>query len=155
MRSDLHRKSSLFYTKSKNEKVILENMQQINPKWERVSLADGYLYLTDSSGGQRRQEYIRQLFMMCPPVVAGHGLPLECNIEFVGCEQPRKLLRQLRHYHIYQNKAAKLRLSVHIGETYITIIAQDSQGQTLTLARDIDDNEKNLAKQIWQCIFVK
>ena len=155
MRSDLHRKSSLFYTRSHNEKVILDNMQQINSKWEKVSLADGYLYLIDSSGGQRRQEYINKLFMMCPPVVAGHGLPLECNIEFIGGEQPRKLLHQLRHYHIRQNKSADLKLSIHFGETYITIIAQDKQGQTRTFAKDINDNEKNLAKQIWQCILIK
>ena len=132
-------------------------MEQINPKWEKVQLADGYLYLIDSSGGQRRQEYIDKLFMMCPSAISGHGLPLQCNIEFVG-QQPqneRKLLRQLKHYHIRQNKAANLKLSIHFGETYITIIAQDKQGQTLTFAKDIDDTEKNLAKQIWQCIFVK
>ncbi len=156
-RSDLHRKSSLLYTKARNEKVILENMEQINPKWEKVQLADGYLYLIDSSGGQRRQEYIDKLFMMCPSAIAGHGLPLQCNIEFVGqqTQNEKKLLRQLKHYHIRQNKAANLKLSIHFGETYITIIAQDKQGQTLTFAKDIDDTEKNLAKQIWQCIFVK
>ena len=157
MRSDLHRKSSLLYTKSRNEQVILENMKQINPKWERVSMADGYLYLIDSSRGKRRQEYISRLFMMCPSVVAGHGLNLDAHITFVGTQPQNetKLLRQLKHYRIRQNVNADIKLMIHQGDSYLTIVAQDSLGKTITFTKDLDSNEQNLAKQIWQCIFVK
>ncbi|MBQ3923271.1 MAG: tetratricopeptide repeat protein [Spirochaetales bacterium] len=157
MRSDLHRKSSLLYTKSRNEQVILENMKQINPKWERVSMADGYLYLIDSSRGKRRQEYISRLFMMCPSVVAGHGLNLDAHITFVGTQPQNeaKLLRQLKHCRIRQNVNADIKLMIHQGDSYLTIVAQDSLGKTITFTKDLDSNEHNLAKQIWQCIFVK
>ena len=157
MRSDLHRKSSVFYTKSKNEQVILENMKQINPKWERVSLADGYLYLIDSSNGQRRQEYISRLFMMCPSVVAGHGLKLECRIEFVGESEynTAKLIRSLRKYKMYHNEAADIRLMISLGSSYMTIAAVDAAGVTKTFSKDLIPDDKNIAKQIWQCIFVR
>ena len=95
--------------------------------------------------------------MMCPSVVAGHGLPLEASIEFVG-KQPQnevKLLRQLKHYRIRHNVNADIKLVIHQGDSYLTIAAQDSLGKTATFTKDLDSNEKSIAKQIWQCIFVK
>jgi|GEM_PF-1333045 len=113
----LKEKCSIFYTKRRKRKVLIEKYKMLDPKWEKDIMADTLLEIIKSSKGKVRDRYIEELFTIHPPMLPMNNIKTKIKIKFNNDDfddkSKKKIIKSLKKRGILYSPDSRFTLNIN------------------------------------------
>jgi hypothetical protein len=109
-------KSSFFFSKKMERKIINENIGLLDARWEKDILSDTLIELANSSGYEESREYIERLFFLNPSFLPLNNFKLNADVVFLNDDinngSRNRIIKQLARRGIDYKIGSRVKINV-------------------------------------------
>lgn len=158
-KSIMKKKSSIFYTKNRKKKVLINNIRLLDTKWEKALIAETLLEIIKSSRSLEKERYIDELFIIHPPLLPMNKIKIKMNVSLLGDEYNKnrsKIINGLKKRGIIFSQKSKLKLEISaLSNKYCYINIYNNGNIIKSEIINVDRKEKKIYEELALNIFNK
>lgn len=159
----LKSKIAIFSNHKRKKRELLENIELLDPKWEKLLICWTLTEIINSSSGNEKEEYIKQLYKLHPPFLPMHNQSLPIQITFppglFNETEQKKLVKFLKGRGIQNTHNSLLHLEIKTGpDNTIELLVSEKEHMlhtyTIKLPARSADYYEELSYKIYRALFV-
>ena len=155
----MKKKCSFFYSSTMKKDVLLKNISKLDKRWENAVLSEAVFELAKASRGKEKDKYIKELFLIHPPLIPLNNLKMKMNISIVNDNflnnYKSKIIKHLRKRGIINNNASRFRLQISLSQDNAVVDYYDNEKKLDSFIIKIDKNNKKFYEKVGLKIFNK